>query len=296
MTCMFVSPPISAWLMNRNPWIAMFIGLIFMAIPIPVTFVFPETLRYGPKPNVAAAPPSAMIEPSQPAWKRYSQATWHVIHDSFAFLSQDMRLFFLVTSFMLHMLLVSGTREIALQYISTRYGYSLSKSTALLSIRAGLNLVLMLLVLPSLSNYLNRRPAFSTHPLYVDLLLGRASAILSAVGFLLIAIAFNMPLFIIGLLVNTSGWGLMIYIRSLAISLVEGHAVARCFALMGLMDTLGMVIGSPSLAGLFDAGVNWGGLWLGLPFWACAIVVAFIGVGLSAMKLGGSEEEDEEED
>ncbi|KAF2093221.1 MFS general substrate transporter, partial [Rhizodiscina lignyota] len=278
MTAMFVSPPISSFLMDRNPWIAMLIGLGIMIIPIPCTLLLPETLKYKPAPPPTAVSSTPEIEPDDPIWKRYFKAAWHVIHDSFAFLSSDLRLFFLVTAFMLHMLFIVGIKDVLLQFGSIRYDLSLAKSTLLLSIRAGLNLVLMLFVLPAFSNYLNCRPAFSVHPTTVDLILARASVTLQAIGFFILALAVNLPWFIIGLLLNTSGWGLMVYVRSLAISMVEPHAVARLYALMSVMDTVGMMVGSPSLAGLFEAGVNWGGLWTGLPFLMCAILAAVVGI------------------
>lgn len=284
MATMLFGPPISAALMDWNPWYAMLIGLAIMAVPLPVSFILPETLIYRHQPSSDTF--AARDRPEDPFWKRTFFSAKRVIHESVSFLTSDIRLCFLVSAFCLHMLIIAGIRDIMLQYASTRFHISLARSTVLLSVRAGVNLFNMLLLLPALSNWLNRRPAFSEHPAAADLILGRVSALCTGAGFLILGVAGSLPWFVIGMLVNTLGWGLMVYVRSLAISLVDGHVAARLFSVMGLMDTLGMMLGSPALAGLFEVGVDRGGLWMGLPFFLCALFTSFVGVGLAGMALG----------
>lgn len=295
MMTMFIGPPISAALMDYNPWYAMLGGLLIMVLPVPLSFLLPETLHYRPHPPDAQASEQAS---EHPLWKRVGLAVYHVMYDSASFLKNDLRLCFLVSTFCLHLLIVAGVREILLQYASMQFNISLARSTVLLAVRAGINVFNMLFLLPALSNWLNRRPAFAAHPAAADLILGRTSAICTAAGFLILGISGNLPWFIVGMLVNTMGWGLMVYVRSLALSLIDGHVAARLFSLMGLMDTAGYMLGGPALASLFEIGVDRGGWWTGLPFFLCALFTAFIGVGLAGMALGSwkdANERDNEE-
>lgn len=277
----------------------MLLGLLIMLAPVPFLGFMPETLHYRAQTvSQPSQAPRAQTGPREPFWKSSFTAVRRAIQHSVGFLANDTRVGFLVLIFMLHLLLIVGVRDIVLQYTSISYHLSLSKSTLILSIRAGLNLFMMLLILPALSNWLNRRPAFQAHPSFADLQLARGSAIVMALGFLIMAAAGNLPLYIVGLIINTSGWGLMTYVRSLALSFVDEHVVARLFATLGLMDTVGIMVGVPTLAELFEFGVNKGGGWMGLPFLVCATFTAVASIGLATMRPGaldnGPEENEDE--
>lgn len=107
-----------------------------------------------------------------------------------------------------------------------------------------------------------------------------------AAGFLLIALAPSIPLLVAAMVVNTFGWGLILFLRSLMTSLVEPHHVARLNTFVGIFDTAGLIVGSPGLAWLFEKGVDLGGMWIGLPFLVCAGVVGLVGVLLAGIALG----------
>jgi MFS family permease len=189
----------------------------------------------------------------------------------------DTRLLLMFPAFFIHLILVQ--RDILMQYISTRYHISLAKATVLISIRSGLMLLLCLILMPSLNDLFRTRWRY--HPQRADLLLSRSSVLIMSIGFLFIALAPTLPLLIIAMVINTLGWGLTLFLRSLMTSLVEGHHVARLNSFLGIFDTTGLMIGSPLLAVTFEKGVELGGWWVGLPFFGCAAVTGLIGFFLA---------------
>jgi hypothetical protein len=287
VSAQFVAPLISAALMTWTPWIPMVTGALIMVLSIFTAYFLPETLKYNKSPQDETNSPLSSASSYVEADKELS--TWQKVLDgaldSTAFLISDVRILLIMPAFFLHMLFIN--RDTLLQYISTRYAVSLSRATVLISIRSGLVMLLCLIILPAVNHLFRKRLGFG--PRRSDLLLSRASTIAMAVGFLLIAFAPSIPLLITAMVVQTFGWGLTLFLRSLMTSLVESHHVARLNTAVGVFDTVGLMVGSPLLAFLFEKGVEVGGLWLGLPFLVCAGAVAVIGVILGGISVGRDE-------
>jgi MFS family permease len=287
VTTQFLGPLLSAYLMRRSPWLPMLLGLGVQILPIVLAFFIPETLNYNetaPEELIPSSSSSSCSSKEASIWKKSRDA----LKDSFSTLSSDSRMFYLMPAFCLHMLLIN--RDVLRQYISTRYHISISTATVLLSVRSGLIMLLCLFLLPAI-NHLFRKH-WNIPPKRSDLLLSRFSCLAMALGFLLIALAPSIPLLVAAMVVNTFGWGLILFLRSLIISLVEPHHIARVNTFVGIFDTAGLMIGSPGLAWLFEKGVEIGGMWIGLPFLVCAGAVAIVAIVLSGISIGDEISED----
>jgi hypothetical protein len=115
-----------------------------------------------------------------------------------------------------------------------------------------------------------------------------------AVGFLFMALSTSLPLLVLAIGINTLGFGLHLYLRNLATSLVEPHHVARLMTFVSWIDTSGLMVASPLLAWLFERGVEMGGIWMGLPFLFTAGVFGVVAVLLGMMSLGETRLSEEE--
>ena len=274
----FLGPLLSAALMDQSPWIPMILGLAVEFVALGLIAFIPETLNYSgslsPKSTRSLAGSIASVKPV-----RTCRSLLHPAHDYVSFLISDVRIVLITSAFAVHMLLQN--EDLLLQYISTRYQTSLALATVFASIRSGLILLFCLIVLPATTLFFRRRFG----PKESDLLLSRASAALIALGFLMIGLAPSRSLLSCALVINSMGWGLFTFLRSLLTSLVEAHHVARLNTLIGVFDTVGYMIGSPLLALLFETGLELGGVWSGLPFLFCAVVVAMIGMTLGGIKI-----------
>lgn len=111
-----------------------------------------------------------------------------------------------------------------------------------------------------------------------------------ALGFLLIALAPTIPFLLLAMAMNSLGWGLTLFLRSLMTSLVEEHHIARLNTLVGVVDTMGFMIGSPFLAWAFGKGLELGGWQTGLPFLICAGSLGVVVIFLAGIRIRRDED------
>ncbi|QDS76985.1 hypothetical protein FKW77_005832 [Venturia effusa] len=275
------APILSAALMNWNPWVPMLSGLVIMVIPLILALYLPETMNYNTRTPVAetiSSSSSTISAKPDPLIKK----AFHTIGSSLSFLGSDVRILLILPAFFLHMLILN--RDILLQYISARFDISIASATALVSIRSGLILFSLLLFLPAMSKLLRQSLQFSSQK--SDLVLAQGSTIIMSLGFLMIALAPTIPLLMVAMTLNSFGWGLALFLRSLMTSLVEEHHIARLNTLVGVVDTMGFLVGSPFLAWAFGKGLELGGWLTGLPFLICAGALAVVVVFQAGINVG----------
>ncbi|KAK5011319.1 hypothetical protein LTR28_003988 [Elasticomyces elasticus] len=282
----FIAPPVSGLLMEFNPWIPMFLGLVIQIVPIFLMLLIPETINYGKSTTLTtasrpvtpvvettlAAPPNSFNRPRLSGTSVFA-ISYGKLKDATGFLSQDWRVSALILPFMAYMFLLSAS-TILLQYISKRYGLSFSRATLVLAIRSGVDVLVLLLFLPGLSKFLVTR--YGMHGKKKDLYLGRVSALLLSVGWSLVALSPTLPLAAISLVIATLGSGMILLVRSFMTALIPTHQVARLYTLISIVDTLGLMAGGPLLAAIFKAGLSAGGGLVGLPFLCIGILMLLV--------------------
>lgn len=288
LSATLLMPPLASWLMQKNPWIPSIIGLALQVLGV-IAFLFvPETLDHLSKVASNAGEPVISPEPSKPSTTTTTSSTntdpllnraWTNIKRTLHFLTSDWRVPVLIVPFITHLLIGSNGR-LLLQYISKRYGMTYSKATIIMTVGNGVQTTLMFIILPWVSRKVMEVYGLSSQK--KDLYLARASQILVAVGWLGIAASPNVATLILSLTASSLGLGAMILIRSFISSIVPAHETARTYSVMSVVDTLGMMFGSPLLADLFKHGMKLGGGFIGLPFYflgmlsASFVVIFFI--------------------
>jgi MFS transporter, PCFT/HCP family, solute carrier family 46 (folate transporter), member 1 len=75
-------------------------------------------------------------------------------------------------------------------------------------------------------------------------------------------------------------------------SYVQASFTSRLFALAGMVEVLGTVLGAPILAWCFDKGLQWKGMWTGLPWLFVAVLVGSCATALSFVRPPKVEDED----
>ena len=279
---MGVSQPLSALLMERSPWVPMWLALELWLLAVVVACVLPETIHMREQllaPGLHHGSPDSLSLKDDDAhglFQRTKLAAWR-FGKAASFLVEDMRVFILLCCFMIGMLTLESN-NVLLQYVSKRFDWSLSQATLFLSIRYVLNVFILIILLPLVGRLLQSRLHLTAAA--KDLWLSRAGILLKLFGFIVIGGAPNIPLLGIGLTLLVSGGGTMLCMRSLITSLVEPQHIARLYNAISVLDTLGLMTGGPVMAACFRWGMKSGGSWIGLPFWFCGLLVALVGVAL----------------
>ena len=119
----------------------------------------------------------------------------------------------------------------------------------------------------------------STHR--ADIWLARGSIVVTTVSFVIMGIAVQPALLIIGILVFNLGTGYNAAMRSISIHVAGGQSspdIGMLFAVIAVMEGLGAMLAGPLLAGIFEWGIENGEPWIGLPFIASAFIFAIVTV------------------
>lgn len=201
-------------------------------------------------------------------------------------------LLLLLSTFLVHYL-IQNVDDISLQYISKRFSWPLYRTGFVLSLRAAVNVLLLSLILPGISQLLISPPSLLTRTLRMhshsgpekDLLLARVSVILLIGGAAVLALSPTVSLTIMGLIVLTLGSGFNALCRSLITPLVDAEHMGRLYAIISVVDTIGAFAAQPVLAGLLTLGIKWGGGWLGLPYAGMGVLCLLTGVAVFCVRM-----------
>lgn len=272
-----VGGPISAWLMAMSsPWLPYILGLFCEFIGLAAVLAIPETL-----PEKLDLDYSQTTHYTNGENKRRGQVVWAVKLAT----TQILRIKQLIRENnnvpAITMAFFSATAgqqalKLILQYASKRFSWSMGEASLLLSLKGLINLVLLLFILPTLSEQLQKRLA----PAKKDLLIAQGSSALLVLGFTIMALDSHAILFSIGVSILALGWGFYAALRSLASALVPETQVGLLNTTIGLVQGVGGVVAGPALAGAFNYGMQFGGLWIGLPYFVASGLFAAAGLGI----------------
>ncbi|KAI9647841.1 hypothetical protein NHQ30_004229 [Ciborinia camelliae] len=291
-----IAPTVAAAIMVHSPWTSIYYGVSILTLGLCLIAFIPETLHLH-----ASQMPTIIPDPSTSRYLSDSTSDFNEPLKQKPTLTRRLSDFYitsrpLLTLPVLLLLLPSITRvigqqsiDLCIRYISTRFSIPISHASLILSLRALINILLLILLIPSLSSLLIQTFSFSsTHK---DLLLARISSLFLILGALTLAISPSLHLTILGLIIYTLGTGFVSLVRSLITGLVDQKHVARIFALIAVVETSSALVAGPVVAGLFELGLRWRSDWvgwLGLPFVGLAVVCVVGSVGVWSVRGLGS--------
>lgn len=302
-----IAPSIASLTMKTSPWIACFCATIALFIGGFCLVFLPETLHLHPV-NGTTTPidlesESASIASIEQPSKINNENFWA---RSLSFARGQKEKFYAATEvlhsssvvaliFTLLPVTITGIAiELSTRYISKRYSWTLANAGFLLSLRSAIHLALLVAVLPGISYLLTKKPTANSllrrfelgltdHA--KDLFLARVSFILLIGGLVFFALAPTIGVAIAAVVILTLGMGYSQLCRSLITNMVDQKHVGRLYSIIAVLQTLGAVAGSPTLAVLFSAGIKrarqtHSSVWEGLPFLATATLVLICSSGL----------------
>ncbi|KAK2623992.1 hypothetical protein QTJ16_006626 [Diplocarpon rosae] len=270
-----VGPVVASRLVESvSAWVPLCATLILLLVGTALIYVIPETLPTKPE-----------AEDLPQKKSRISSLTSHFQHtlarlfESCTML-RSTSLTIILFSFLQYKPSVLGKTQFFLQYFSKRFDWPLAKTGYLLSIRGVVSAFTLLVALPGLSKLLlSPKFPFRFSTAKKDLLLAQCSAAIATLGAILLG-GPTISVVLFGIVVAALGDGLTPLSRALIPAFVDPQHTSRVYTLVCMVEAMGTVFAGPSLAYFFTKGMQWKGLWLGLPYvWlACLsglVVVAF---------------------
>jgi hypothetical protein len=320
MAAEFIAPSIASSLMLRSPWIPLTTGLSIVALGGVFALFIPETLHQEPVDGLMepveelSDSSSGLSTVSPPPVKR---SLLYKFKKNFISTFDTLRvyasstLFILIATFLTE-LFGRQIIDLVMRYISKRFSWSLAQTGFLLSLRALINVILFLAILPGVSYILTSSSStayslpgfrFNLSTASKDIILARFSLVVQITGLFLLAVsAFSSPigyanqesilpliLAIGGVIVYTLGMGFSAFCRSLISTLVDREHIARLYAVLSIIDTVGTSITGPALAWLYSWGLKLSRKgerngYLGLPYWGAMVLTAIAGGGIMWVK------------
>lgn len=280
--------------MTYSVWIPILVSPAIMALGGIFICLIPETLgtrhkefsnaRRKATPSIRRDPtftdriykhaPQAITTPSR--WSRLRESLSSTTH-----LLKSRDILALTPSASLTIPVATVTIGITLRYMPIRFGWTLEQTGMVLGVRTGLNILVLLVFLPLLSNSLLSRQDDRDH----DMVLARISALLLVAGQLVFACAPDPATACAGLAVLTLGTGLPSLCRAVLARLVDNGKVGRLFGVLAVCEMAGFLCCGAGLGAVFQAGlarwvVGGGGPgegarrdgWLALVFYVATVV------------------------
>ncbi|KAK9414827.1 putative Major facilitator superfamily (MFS) profile domain-containing protein [Seiridium unicorne] len=274
-----IATPLSALLMLKNPWIPYFIytGLTLLGGMVPL-FLLPETLRKStPEPEPSSCDTeeedgrTAAADSSEPSLTS-------ALSSSFSRFRPLMKrnVIAILLAFFASALGRQST-SFLLQYIRQRFNWKYEKASLLLTLRAAVNLALLLLGLPALNKLLVKYKMSTPHK---DLFISRLSVAFFALGSLVISAAPVVTLAALGIVVFALGSGFAPAARSLVTTFCHQDEAGLLYSALAISQSVGGLVAGPLLAVSFRWGLSLGHKWTGIPF---ALVAGLFGCAFVAM-------------
>jgi len=113
---------------------------------------------------------------------------------------------------------------------------------------------------------------YGMSPEIANLTVAQVSICLLASGCIIIGLAPDVGVAIVGLVVVSLGLGFGIAMQSFATTLVSKEHIAKLYAGISVFETLGSLLSHPIIAASLAAGINMRGILTGLPFYLCALL------------------------
>lgn len=148
-----------------------------------------------------------------------------------------------------------------------------SQASLLISVKAAIGLGLFLAILPAANQLLLN--AASLPAIVKDLWLSRGSILCLVAGSFGLGLAPTPTIMILALVVYSLGSGYGATIRSLLTATVSPSHVGMLYSLMSLLESIGALVAGPLLAVTFRIGLDWGDIWVGLPFTSAGVLFSF---------------------
>lgn len=272
-----------AWrLMKINAWIPMILGIGFIFMGTLLCFFLPETLERStvPEPTPDSGSEEDIHEVQQPTFlHRYSRKK--KISKMFEkmkashFIFKSPMLLGLSITFLLQSLGGQMT-SFMFQLASERFHWPLGDASFLIPIGAVTNFIVLVVVLPAIYHILSHR--FHLRSMVKDLIVARGSLMFLVIGALGMAWGPVPTLFILAVILFAFGSGFSSSTRSLVTSLVHPDEVSRLYAVMSVVDTLGIMMYGPILSKTYGWGLDLAGPWTGMAFIAIAVMYGVLGL------------------
>ncbi|KAG8421437.1 hypothetical protein J3458_003319 [Metarhizium acridum] len=168
----------------------------------------------------------------------------------------------------------ASTINILVQYASKKLSIPISSVGSLVTIRAAMTIIVILVVVPYIGRRLETKWRLDSHSR--DLWLARITMSICPFGFALLAAGQSIIAIAVGMVLVAISWACCSsLVRSIATAMVSPERTSGLYAVINVFQAVGALVGNPLLAELLAVDVRSGNGSISLPFglaWALSIL------------------------
>ncbi|KAM7205233.1 Major facilitator superfamily domain containing protein [Rhypophila sp. PSN 637] len=287
LTAQTISTPLSGYLLLFNMWLPLIVSYLLMTVINVASVWYPETLqlhrhahaaqRRGQGSNDSTDTEdvniTAVEDTKTSVFEEIKAKALEGVDDVWRFVLGNTKIGFMLLS-LVFVVLGKLAQELLLQYVTKRYHWTWSEAAFLMTIAGVTSMVTLIALLPAAgwfcAKYLGLKGVMK------DVWLIRIVGPCLILGCLVIALAPTGVILGFGLVPYAFGSGLAPLIRSVLSALVEEHHIAILNTLIGITESVGIMVASPVLASSLSLGLKMGGAWIGLPFLLAAFFATVV--------------------
>ncbi|KAK8924930.1 Efflux pump ustT [Metarhizium anisopliae] len=159
----------------------------------------------------------------------------------------------------------ASTINLLVQYTSKKLSIPISSVGSLVTIRAAMTIIVILLVVPYIGRRLETKWRLDSHSR--DLWLARITMSICPFGFALLAMGQSVIAIAVGMVLVATSWACCSsLVRSIATAMVSPERTSGLYAVINVFQAVGALVGNPLLAELLAVDVRSGNGWISLPF------------------------------
>ncbi|KAM7201953.1 Major facilitator superfamily domain containing protein [Naviculisporaceae sp. PSN 640] len=280
LTAQTISTPLSGYLLLYNMWLPLIVSYVLMTVVNLIGLMFPETLQLHRHAHAAERTSSENEDEfadtkSTSVLQDIKAKMLEGAGDVWRFVLSNTKVGFMMLS-LVFVVLGRLAQELLLQYATKRYHWTWSEAAFLMTIAGVTSMVTLIVIMPAAGVFCAKYLGLTG--VMKDVWLIRVVGPCLIFGCLVIALAPNGIMLAFGLVPYAFGSGLPALIRSVLCSLVAEHHIAILNTLIGITESVGVMVASPVLAMSLSLGLKMGGGWIGLPFLMAALFATIVTV------------------
>ncbi|KAF2819922.1 hypothetical protein CC86DRAFT_334107 [Ophiobolus disseminans] len=283
----FLGPTLASFTMSQNLWLPFWINIGLLLCAVPTINMLPgpnsthiKTIVSAELGSEAAGP---LLGERDASPDRYSnafgthagifQSVVQAVRKLVRLVVGRRNFQVLLCSFFLTALASSDTK-LLVQYISKRYKWTFAEAGYMLSAKAIVNFTLLAIVVPRIIKASMFSKTVHGSEVRLNYLGAEVSILVSVVGVLCVALAFEFWMLLAALMIYALGSALPVFTMSLVKSPLIALASSdiQDFSIVMLTKTLGSLVGAPLMTVLWVHAIKLGGLGLGLPYFVSACI------------------------
>lgn len=266
-----IGSPLAWLIMRRGAWLAIYVSFLLMVMAAVCALFIPDIRVDARRPASAATwKAGSVFKPAfvQRQLVAAGRKVRHIVRTQFI---EQRTLGLLLVSLLFTTLGKAFTLLLA-QYVARRFGWTWGETGLLSSLQGGITMGTTSVIIPLLDRLLRLKWSWTLFE--KDIFLAQLSLAIMVTGFFGIGLASTSAVMLVFVSWTSLSKGQEFIMRSLLAQAAGEANVGVVYTTVSVLETGGIAVVGPLLSAAFRQGLDWGGFWIGFPFFVAGVLVS----------------------